>query len=189
MRIYKLFSAVCSAAFLAGSPAVRAQDNPATPAVVAAPSGALMAQAGQPTTTGDNAVMTPANKPVSREDKAKAKAEKAAAAADLKAKKEADRKAAKQKAADEAAAKAQAKAKAKADARQAAAAKAQAGAPGAAPAVKPPTASGFQPVEAPPPPVSAQKEAKLQALLAKYMANQVSPEEYQKERTAILAEP
>jgi hypothetical protein len=197
MRISKLLSAVCAAAFLAGSPAVRAQDNPAPPAVVATPSGALMAQAGQPTTTGDNAVMTPNNKPVSREDKAKAKAEKAAAAADLKAKKEADRKAAKQKAADEAAAKAQAKAKAKADARQAAAAKAQAGAPGAVPAVKPPPASapyagktqGFQPVEAPPPPVSAQKEAELQALLARYMANQVSPEEYQKERTAILAEP
>jgi len=67
----------------------------------------------------------------------------------------------------------------------------------AAPAVKPAPANvsyagkslGFKPVEAPPPPVSAQKEAELQALLARYMANQVSPDEYQKERAAILAEP
>ena len=35
----------------------------------------------------------------------------------------------------------------------------------------------------------AQKVAELQALLAKYMANQVTPEEYQKARAAILAEP
>jgi len=66
-----------------------------------------------------------------------------------------------------------------------------------APVVKPVPANssyagkslGFPPVEAPPPPVSAQKQADLQALLAKYMANQVSPEEYQKERAAILAAP
>jgi hypothetical protein len=214
------------------------QNQPAPPVIVATPSGAVPEQTGQPTnaapkveptpkTTDDNAVMTPVNKPVSKEDKAIAKAEKAAAAAnakqeadqaaaDLKAKKEADRKAARQTAADEAAAKAQAKAKAKADAQQAAAelkakkeataaAKAQAGAqpakpaaPGVAPAVKPPSPAnasyagktlGFKPIEAPPPPVSAQKEAELQALLARYLANQVSPEEYQKERTAILAEP
>ena len=50
-------------------------------------------------------------------------------------------------------------------------------------------AMGFNPIEAPPLPVSAQKQAELQALLAKYMADQVSPEEYQKQRAAILAEP
>jgi flagellar biosynthesis GTPase FlhF len=310
MRISKLLSAVCAAAFLAGSLAVRAQDNPAQaaaraalkdkmsgldaqqnqpapPVILAAPSGAVPEQAGQPAnaapevertpkTTDDNAVMTPVNKPASKEDKAIAKAEKAAAAAkakqeadqaaaDLKAKKEADRKAAEQKAADEAAAKAQAKAKA--DAQQAAAelkakkeaepaAKAQVGAqpsapladnsgiftpvpppsnpgvqpgvkaaptgtpplsdqwqnppptksaappakpaaPAVAPAVKPVPANasyagktlGFKPVEAPPPPVSAQKQAELQTLLARYMANQISPDEYQKERAAILAAP
>ena len=48
---------------------------------------------------------------------------------------------------------------------------------------------GFKPIEGPPPPVSAQKEAELQALLARYMANQITPEEYQKGRAAILAEP
>lgn len=71
-------------------------------------------------------------------------------------------------------------------------------APAVAPAVKPPPPAnanyagktlGFKPIEAPPPPVSAQKQAELQALLARYMANQVSPEEYQKERAAILAGP
>ena len=50
-------------------------------------------------------------------------------------------------------------------------------------------ALGFQPIEAPLPPVSAQKQAALQALLARYMANQISPDEYQKERAAILAGP
>ena len=48
---------------------------------------------------------------------------------------------------------------------------------------------GLKPIDAPPPPVSAKKEAELQALLAKYMADQVTPEEYQKARAAILAEP
>jgi hypothetical protein len=70
-------------------------------------------------------------------------------------------------------------------------------APAVAPAVKPVPANasyagktlGFKPVEAPPPPVSAQKQAELQTLLARYMANQISPDEYQKERAAILAAP
>lgn len=48
---------------------------------------------------------------------------------------------------------------------------------------------GFKPIEPPPPPVSAQKQAELQALLSRYMANQISPDEYQKERAAILAAP
>ncbi len=48
---------------------------------------------------------------------------------------------------------------------------------------------GFKPIAAPPPPVSAQQEAELQALLARYMANEITPDEYQKERAAILAKP
>jgi hypothetical protein len=48
---------------------------------------------------------------------------------------------------------------------------------------------GLKPIEPPASPVSADKEAQLQALLAKYMADQVSPEEYQKQRAAILAAP
>jgi hypothetical protein len=68
---------------------------------------------------------------------------------------------------------------------------------GAAPVVNPPPVNmsyagkslGLQQITAPPPPVSAQKEAALQALLARYMADQITPEEYQKERAAILAGP
>jgi hypothetical protein len=71
-------------------------------------------------------------------------------------------------------------------------------APEAAPVVKPASPAdvdyagkslGLKQIEAPPVPVSAQKEMELQALLAKYMANQISPDEYQKARAVILAEP
>ncbi len=48
---------------------------------------------------------------------------------------------------------------------------------------------GLKPIEAPPLPISADKQARLQALLAKYKADQISPEEYQKQRAEILAEP
>ncbi len=69
--------------------------------------------------------------------------------------------------------------------------------PAVAPVVKPPPANanypgkslGFAPIVAPPPPVSAQQQTELQALLMRYEANQISPEEYQKERAAILAGP
>jgi hypothetical protein len=48
---------------------------------------------------------------------------------------------------------------------------------------------GLKPIEAPPPPVSAAQEAQLQALLERYKANQITPEQYQTERAKILAEP
>lgn len=48
---------------------------------------------------------------------------------------------------------------------------------------------GFAPMQPPPPPVSAEKQAELNALLARYMANEISPDEYQKERAAIMAKP
>jgi hypothetical protein len=47
----------------------------------------------------------------------------------------------------------------------------------------------FPPIVAPPLPISASKEARLQALDAKYEANQISPAEYFKQREAILNEP
>ena len=46
---------------------------------------------------------------------------------------------------------------------------------------------GLKPIEAPPLPISADKEAQLQVLLDQYMANQVTPDEYQKKREEILA--
>jgi hypothetical protein len=38
-------------------------------------------------------------------------------------------------------------------------------------------------------PISAAKEAQLQALLAKYKAEQITPEAYYKQRAEILAQP
>ena len=118
--------------------------------------------------------------------KAKAKADAQQAAAELKAKKDA-----------EAAAKKQAGAQTMAPPSGVAAAPpAKPAAPEVAPAVKPPPPAnanyagktlGLKPIVAPSPPVSPQQEEALQALLAKYMANQISPDEYQKERAAILA--
>ena len=157
----------------------------------------------QATTPAPEVVMTPVNRPDTKAEKAaakaKAKQEAEQAAADLKAKKEADKKAAAQKAADQAAAKRKPAAKQTAapPANATAATPAKPAAPAAAPAVKPLPANasyagkslGFKPVEAPLPPVSTQKQAALQALLARYMANQISPDEYQKERAAILAGP
>lgn len=48
---------------------------------------------------------------------------------------------------------------------------------------------GLPPITAPPLPISAQQETDLQGLLMRYEANQISPEEYQKERARILAKP
>jgi hypothetical protein len=61
--------------------------------------------------------------------------------------------------------------------------------PGATLAVFPGKELGLKPIEAPPLPISAAKEAQLQALLAKYKADQITPEEYHKRRAEILAEP
>jgi hypothetical protein len=48
---------------------------------------------------------------------------------------------------------------------------------------------GLKPIESPLLPVTATQQAQLQALLAKYKANQISPEEYYKQRAEILAQP
>ena len=48
-------------------------------------------------------------------------------------------------------------------------------------------ALGSKAVEAPPPPVSAERAAALHALLARYMANEITPDQYQAERKKILA--
>ncbi|HVU27872.1 MAG TPA: hypothetical protein VHG71_09075 [Verrucomicrobiae bacterium] len=46
--------------------------------------------------------------------------------------------------------------------------------------------AGYTPIVAPPLPISADKQAQLQALNAKYMANQISPQDYFKQREAII---
>jgi hypothetical protein len=47
----------------------------------------------------------------------------------------------------------------------------------------------FKPLEAPPLPISLEKQQKLNDLLPKYQADTISPEEYHKQRAAILAGP
>ena len=49
--------------------------------------------------------------------------------------------------------------------------------------------SSFLPLAAPPPSVSADKDQRLQELLRKYRADQITPEEYHQQRAKILAEP
>ncbi len=48
---------------------------------------------------------------------------------------------------------------------------------------------GLKPIQAPLLPISAAKEAQLQALLERYKADQITPEQYHAERARILAEP
>jgi hypothetical protein len=48
---------------------------------------------------------------------------------------------------------------------------------------------GLKPVSAPPLPISTAKQQRLQALLDKYKADQLTPDEYHQQRAAILAEP
>ena len=48
---------------------------------------------------------------------------------------------------------------------------------------------GMKPIAAPALPIADSKEQKLQALLAKYKADQLTPEEYHQQRAEILAAP
>ncbi len=47
----------------------------------------------------------------------------------------------------------------------------------------------FPPLESPPVPLSADKQQRLDALLVKYKADQLTPEQYHQQRAKILAEP
>jgi hypothetical protein len=47
----------------------------------------------------------------------------------------------------------------------------------------------FKPLEAPPLPVSVEKQQKLSDLLRKYKVDEVTPEQYHEQRAKILAEP
>ena len=65
-------------------------------------------------------------------------------------------------------------------------------APAPPPSMKPKTIKGlpaFPPLKGPPPAVAADKEQRLQELLRKNRADQVTPEEYHQQRAKILAEP
>jgi hypothetical protein len=139
------------------------------------------------------------------EKKAKAEAE-AKKKDDTKAREEAEAKATAEKgkstqaatnapAADKPATKAEAEAKKKADAKARkeaeAKAKAEKGKPSQTAADAPVVKKGtpVKPLESPPLPISADKDQRLQELLKKYRADQLTPEQYQAERAKILAEP
>jgi hypothetical protein len=47
----------------------------------------------------------------------------------------------------------------------------------------------FPPLQPPPPAVPASKQQRLDDLLAKYRADQITPEQYHQQRATILAEP
>jgi hypothetical protein len=47
----------------------------------------------------------------------------------------------------------------------------------------------FPPIQAPPLGISAEKQQRLQDLLQKYRADQITPEQYHEQRAKILAEP
>ncbi|MGH7942067.1 MAG: hypothetical protein ACREFR_13455 [Limisphaerales bacterium] len=51
------------------------------------------------------------------------------------------------------------------------------------------SAPNFENITAPPLPVSPEKQSELQSLLSQYMANQITPAQYQEQRQKILAEP
>jgi hypothetical protein len=163
------------------------------PAIVVTPSGATVEKPAPPTiqtpppaptlpvasVTNESEIQIPTdaqNAAVLAKEKENAKAEaKAEAQKAAQAKKDAAL--AEKKRAD-----AEAAAQSEANAKAAQAAKAQKAAAKAGDL-------GLNPIEAPPLPISAAKQDQLQALLAKYKADQISPEEYQKQRAEILAEP
>jgi hypothetical protein len=189
MKISKLTPIICALALGALLIPASAQDNAAQAAARAALSAQTpAASVPQPTNApaaGNQAVQTKA-------DKAAAKAKAKQAAADLKAKQDAEKQQAAQKAAQAQAA--QTAAKAKPDQKQPSTAVVA-----AKPAVAGQAASGtnsyigqdlgFEPIVAPALPISASKEARLNALLEQYKADKISPEDYHRQRSAILAEP
>ena len=132
---------------------------------------------------------------------AKARQDAAKAAAELKAKKEAQAAAEAKAVADKKAKQAAAEAKARQDAAKAAAElkakkEAQAAAEAKAAAAKkaseayyPGKDLGLKKIDAPALPITASKGERLQALLEKYKADKLSPEDYHKQRSVILAEP
>ncbi len=214
MQLFKWFSAVCAVAFCVSFSTVRADDNPAPAAAPEQPSQPTVTSAATPETNAPAETVAPTSAPVTspgavvvqpgesttnvtKTVSTKTKADQRKAAAELKAKKKAEQKAVEQAQAKAKADKAAAKAKMKADQRKAAAelkAKKQAEqkaakAPQTAKTPNVVKEAELQPIVAPPLPISADKQAQLQALLAKYMANAITPGQYQTERAKILADP
>ena len=120
---------------------------------------------------------------------AKAKQDAAQAAAQLKAKKEAQAAADAKAKQDALQAAAEKKAKAEADKKLAELKQAETEAAKPGKMDSPGAELGLHQIAAPALPIAASKESRLQTLLGKYKTNQLTPEEYHKQRAAILAEP
>jgi len=175
MQILRCFLALCVAAFGLAALSLRADDNPPPtlpPSSTSPETTLIKAESGKQAEAN-----TRANKEAEKKAKAEAKAKKKA---DDKARKEAKAKAEPKKQAEAQTQKeAETKAKAQQGMSEKSATKAQ--------AEKKPAA--FKPIERPPAPISADKDQRLTELLRKYKADEITPDQYQKERAKILAEP
>ena len=189
MQFSKFMPLLCAAVFCAGFISVHAQDNPAQAAARASLDAKMRALDAQqastnmaaPPTVADTAAQAKAMEALQEkmfELDAQQKVQTTAASSSDNAAQAAARTALEEK-------------MQQLNAQQAAtnAAKPAAATPPPASANYPGKQLGLPPITAPPLPISAAKEAQLQALLAKYVADQVSPDEYQKQRAAILAQP
>jgi hypothetical protein len=56
-------------------------------------------------------------------------------------------------------------------------------------AIQPATPRDYQPLQAPPAPITASQKQRLDELLGRYRADQITPEQYHQERVKILAQP
>jgi hypothetical protein len=184
----KLFEMDASSPSPTNNPATKAQPAPAPKAPIADAPPATTVPAHEPVmipvgggtnSKADQQAKKDAAKQAAalkaKEDaaaKAQAKADADKAAADAKAQKLAEKQAEKQHAAEVAAAEKQAKLNTDA-------------------AMKPPAPAAvtMPDMAAPPPPISAAKQQQLADLLAKYQADQITPDEYQKQRADIMAQP
>jgi hypothetical protein len=168
MKISKLSSVLCALAVGAVGLTVRAEDNPAQAAARIALAKQLFEASAAPATNAQAAKVVS-----SQETTAPAKATAAKAKPQT------------------------VQAKAKQEKPEKPANAAPAGPTAAAPKPASTTANptypggdlGLKQIPPPPLPISASKADRLAALLDKYKADQISPEEYHQQRAAILAEP
>ena len=204
MKISKLIPILCAFAAGAIGLTVRAGDNPAQAAARLALIKQLSGSNAQP--AANTATPMPANVEVMPANKTMATTKNTAGAAKPETNKISDAERAALMAALMARmnGETQAKSTAGSSAPQSVGTAKTAGGTNSAPAVHPASAPwpahapdanyagkdlGMKPIAGPALPISASKEEQLEALLLRYKADQISPEEYQKQRAEILAQP
>ena len=198
MQFSKFRPLVCAAVFCAGFIYVHAQDNPAQAAARASLDAQMRALDAQQKVSS-NVTASPAVADTAAQARAMEALQEKMAALDAQQKAETTAAASSDNAAQTATRAALENKLRELNAQQAAmnAGKLAAAAPVQSPVIATPPAGanypgkelGLPPITAPPLPISAAKDARLQALLAKYLADQVTAAEYQSNRAEILAEP